>query len=115
VSERTKATEAQISRSIMDLLSAKHVFAMRMNSGTRIGEHNGKKWAIHMHAPGTADILAISKNIWRKESQLPILWIEVKDATGKQSELQKSFQMQVEEEGHQYIIARSIEDVEKYL
>jgi hypothetical protein len=43
------------------------------------------------------------------------MWIEVKSATGKQSELQKSFQAQVEAEGHRYIVARSIEDVEAAL
>jgi len=43
------------------------------------------------------------------------LWIECKAAKGKQSELQKSFQEQVEREGHRYIVARSIEDVEQAL
>jgi hypothetical protein len=45
-----------------------------------------------------------------EHSTLPI-WIEVKAADGKQSELQKSFQQQVEEHGHTYILARSLEDV----
>ena len=114
-----KASEAQISRSIMDYLAATRIFAMRMNSGTRIGEHKGKKWAIHMHAPGTADILAFlpSKIVGQRADGRftyrlqSVIWIEVKDATGKQSEIQKSFQAQVEAEGHRYIIARSIEDV----
>jgi hypothetical protein len=45
---------------------------------------------------------------------LPV-WIECKDSKGKQSDLQKSFQAQVEAEGHKYIVARSIEDVEAAL
>lgn len=40
-----------------------------------------------------------------------LLWLEVKTATGKQSELQKSFQAKVESEGHVYAVVRSIDDV----
>jgi hypothetical protein len=105
----------------MEYLAARHIFAVRMNSGTRIGEYKGKKWAIHMHAPGTADILAfpreqISCMNCGKWNRYPVLlWIEVKTATGKQSELQKSFQNQVEAAGHRYSVVRSIEDVETAL
>ena len=107
-------SEAEISRSIMDWLAAKHIFAMRMNSGTRIGAYKGKKWAIHMHEAGTADILASVEAIDRHENP-SWLWIEVKDATGRQSDLQRSFQQQVEMEGHRYILARRVEDVEEAL
>jgi len=47
--------------------------------------------------------------------QARFLWIECKTPKGKQSEAQKSFQIQVEEQNHTYIVARSIEDVEKWL
>jgi len=113
------ASEAQISRSIMDYLAARHVFAMRMNSGTRIGSYKGKNWAIHRHEPGTANILALphlpDHNLTPPYVVIVPLWIEVKDATGKQSDLQASFQEQVEREGHKYIVACSIEDVEAAL
>jgi hypothetical protein len=39
----------------------------------------------------------------------------MKTDKGKQSPFQKSFQEQVEDEGHMYIVARSIEDVEEAL
>ena len=115
--------EGAILRSIMDYLAARHVFAVRMNSGTQIGAHKGKKWAIHMNAPGTADILAFvsqwrgvdDKGNWCEFREIMPLWIEVKAAKGKQSELQKSFQAQVEREGHRYAVCRSIEDVETAL
>ena len=113
--------EGAILRSIMDYLAARHVFAVRMNSGTQIGAHKGKKWAIHMNAPGTADILAlpIKKMIetpaWLPQTTICPTWLEVKAAKGKQSELQKSFQAQVEREGHRYAVCRSIEDVETAL
>ena len=116
---KTTASEAQISQSIMDYLAAEHVFAVRMNSGARFGETNGKKWAIHMHAPGTADILAFVQvnpragkpQFWPTKA----VWLEVKDAKGKQSDLQKSFQEQVEREGHIYRLVRSIDDVKEAL
>ena len=107
MSKRTTASEAEISRAIMDYLAARHVFSLRMNSGTRIGEYKGKKRAIHMHAPGTADMVIFPKG--------RVIWCEVKSATGKQSELQRSFQTQVEEQGHRYIIARSTLDVAESL
>ena len=107
-----KVSEAAILRSIMEYLAARHVFAVRMNSGTQIGSYKGKKWAIHMNAPGTADILAFPAGRFRV---IRPTWIEVKTATGKQSELQKSFQAKVEAEGHVYAVCRSIEDVEELL
>ena len=109
-------SEAQISRAIMDYLAATHIFAVRMNAGTQVLVSNGKRRAIHGHAPGTADILAFPIKhyldgdfMWWK---MPMpLWIEVKTAKGKQSEMQKSFQVQVEAEGHKYVLARSVDDV----
>ena len=116
--------EGLVSRAIMDYLAARHIFSVRMNSGVTVAVTNGRRRAIHMNAPGTADILAFPKirkqditaygnipgaNLWYEVSV--ILWIEVKSSAGKQSEFQKSFQQQVEREGHRYVLARSIEDV----
>lgn len=113
--------ESEIQRSILDLLAAKHVMAFRMNSGAMSGEHRGKKWFMRFGAPGMADILAfIEQRVHGENSDgmLDIcqiggypLWIEVKNKKGKQSDLQKSFQAQVEAEGHRYVIARSVDDV----
>jgi hypothetical protein len=113
-------SETQISRAIMGYLTARRIFAVRMNSGTQIGSYKGKKWAIHMNAAGTADILAFpikrypdgDKGTWKLPSPL---WLEVKTDKGKQSELQKCFQAQVEAEGHLYGVVRSIDDVEALL
>ncbi len=120
--------EGAILKSIMEYLAARRIFAVRMNSGTQIGSHRGKKWAIHMNAPGTADVLAFAEckrveNVpFDQKGYLKVtleeivpLWIECKAPKGKQSDLQKSFQQQVESHGHRYIIARSIEDVEAAL
>ena len=113
--------EGAILRSIMDYLAARHIFSIRMNAGVHFSESKGKRYMTRLAAPGTADILAfpqeriscMSCGKWNLYPQ--IVWIEVKAAKGKQSELQKSFQAQVEREGHRYAICRSIEDVEAAL
>lgn len=110
-----RISEAAISRSIMEYLAARHIFAVRMNAGTQVLTSGGNRRAIHMAAPGTADILAFPKDYvkegcWSHEEIIPT-WLEVKAADGKQSELQKSFQLQVEAEGHRYAVVRSIEEV----
>jgi hypothetical protein len=96
--------ESEIQRSILDLLAAKRVLAFRMNTGAMSGEHMGKTWFMRFGSPGMADVLAFPPNCYP-------LWIEVKTAKGKQSELQRSFQILVEEHGHHYIVARSVDDV----
>jgi hypothetical protein len=114
--------EGLILDSIMGWLAAKHILAFRMLVG------GAKVNASYMRfgVKGMADILAFPKftmeditRIGRERGmryKVPgILWIEVKTAKGVQSEFQKSFQAQVEAEGHRYILARSIEDVEAAL
>jgi hypothetical protein len=115
-------SETQIVRAILDYLAARRVLAYRMNTGAIEAEYKGKKRFMRFGVPGMADILAFKKrktcylttpaipNDYRGEIIMP-LWLEVKTDKGKQSELQKSFQAQVEEEGHRYAVVRSIEDV----
>ena len=97
--------ESEIQRAILDLLTAKRVLAFRMNTGAMSGEHMGKTWFMRFGSPGMADIVTFPRFMHKP------LWIEVKTAKGKQSELQKSFQLLVEEHGHRYIVARSVDDV----
>ena len=54
-------------------------------------------------APGIADLFAIRNGRG--------VWIEVKTATGRQSDKQKEFQKNIEHHGGIYIIARSIDDL----
>jgi hypothetical protein len=118
-----KVSESAIQRSILDYLAARHIFAIRINSGTQIGSYKGKKWAIHMAAPGTADILAfpsyffpcIGASCVKQQIHVVPYWLEVKAEKGAQSELQESFQEQVELLGHRYAVVRSIDEVEKAL
>lgn len=57
---------------------------------------------------GSADILGIMRGG-------RFLAIEVKTATGRQSEHQKNFQNMIESFGGVYILARSVEDVKRRL
>ena len=115
-------SEAQIQTQIIDYLAARHILAFRMNTGAMVSEYKERKRFMRFGVPGMADVLAFVM-----ERSFPSyftcatfdaprpLWIEVKSATGKQSELQKSFQRQVEGYGHTYILARSLEDVKNAL
>lgn len=114
MSTRTTASEAEISRAIMEYLAASHIMAFRMNTGTMTSEYKGKTRFMRFGVPGMADILAFPGGVLKGKYTM-ILWIEVKSTIGKQSDLQKSFQEQVEREGHRYVLARSIEDVAEAL
>jgi hypothetical protein len=124
--EQQHASEAQISRSILDYLAARHILAFRMQVGAFSSEYKGKQRFMRVGTPGMADILAFKHRKtgflatpaiigdYTTDVIVPI-WIEVKDFKGKQSEFQKSFQSQVEEHGHMYIVARSLDDVKEAL
>ena len=119
--------EAEIQKVILDYLAAHRVLAFRMNTGAMKGEHKGKQWFVRYGVPGMADILAFPDEMpisgivseFNKDPRIEthlvrgthVVWIEVKAPKGVQSELQKSFQKQVEEHGHKYILARCVEDV----
>ena len=112
---RKQTPEGAVLKIILDWLAAKHILGFRQNTGAGSAEHNGKKRFMRFGTPGMADILAFP--VRRSERGKIIagysapLWIEVKAAKGKQSDLQKSFQAQVEAEGHLYVLARSLDDV----
>lgn len=101
---RRGTPEGALQKAILQYLQAKGILAFRMQVGAMAGEYNGKRRFMRFGTVGMADILAFPY------AARP-LWIEVKTATGKQSEFQKSFQAQVEAQGHRYVVARSVEDV----
>ena|SRR6185437_5764471 len=117
---RKSTPEGAIVKAILDYLAVRRVLAFRMNTGALKAEYNGKQRFMRFGVPGMADILAFPNVEFRTPRPMTltapiILWIEVKAPTGKQSEFQKSFQQQVEAEGHRYMVARSIADVEAVL
>ena len=97
---------------ILDWLAAKHILAFRMNTGALKIDKRYVKFGVK----GMADILAFPRYRWELQWEYTVpLWIEVKSEKGKQSAEQKSFQEQVEADGHHYVVARSVEDVEAAL
>jgi hypothetical protein len=83
--------------------------------GLRLWRQNsGLLWAkdgrrVRATVIGAADISGILRRDGRR------LEIEVKSPTGRQSPEQKAFQAMIEAFGGKYILARSIEDVEREL
>jgi hypothetical protein len=102
--------ESPTQKAILQYLAAQHIFAMRMNTGAVKLETRFFRFGV----PGCADILAIKQAGCEEYpySHQKVYWIECKATKGVQSPLQKSFQLQVETEGHTYILARSIDDVQ---
>lgn len=97
--------ESDVQKTILDGLAAKRVFAFRLNTGS--GWAGGRPVKHHSLGKGAADILAFPGR--------EVLWIEVKNEQGKQKPEQRGFQEFVEEHGQRYIVAKSWEDVEKFL
>lgn len=128
--------EAQVQKLILDWLAAKRIFAIRINVGAMKVDNRFVRFGA---PPGTADILAFPIAVPRCPQKrgdgcltrakshewlctncsielLPVslpTWIECKAPKGKQSELQKSFQAQVESHGHRYVLAKTLEDVKE--
>ena len=105
---RTKAKESEIQKAIMEYLTLKKIWHMRLNTGAMFGTHKGKRWAVRFGKPGMADILV---TFGHGTTCFRVVWLEVKNASGKQSEDQQNFQREVEHSGHFYRIVRSLDDV----
>ena len=100
-----------LQRAVTDLLSAERIFWLRMNSGNTFGTYKGKKWCKRGHEPGTADLLCSPLiggfPVW--------LWLEVKAAEGKQTQLQVDFERRVTQLGHYYLLVRDPQQVIDWL
>jgi hypothetical protein len=120
---KRRTPESLVLHAILDYLAAERVLAFRMQTG--VAEIEGRR--VVFGTPGMADILAFQEcnggfahdpadhsnplTFTIPRFDITPLWIECKAENGKQSELQKSFQAQVTQHGHDYLIARSIDDV----
>lgn len=100
-----KQSEASIQRSILDYLAYRNVFAWRQNSGAAMIQTKTGFRPIFFGAVGAPDVFAIKDGV--------IYGLEVKSATGKQNENQKTFQQGFEKAGGKYFVVRSIEEVQK--
>lgn len=119
---RLHATESEVQRSILELLTVLRIFAFRIN--TAAFKVDKRFFRSHSLGPGAADILALPTIEYQvmfadglTESRfVQPLWIETKKSHGgKQSEDQRSFELHVRHLGHSYLLADSAETVRLWL
>src|SRR6202000_1423990 len=108
---KRQTPEGALLKLCLDYLAAEHILAFRMNTG--VASYGDRKVAFGVK--GMADILVfpqikITAGSSKVITPLP-LWLELKTPKGVQSQLQKSFQAQVESEGHMYKIIQSLDEL----
>ena len=96
--------EKDAQKQILQYLALKQIWSIRHNTGAAVIKSGNTQRFVRFGTPGLADIVAFTKGG-------QVIWIEVKSAKGKQSELQREFQKQAEKHGHVYILAKSVEDL----
>lgn len=103
----TDQSEAEIQREILATFGARPDLRLwRANTGKAM---NPSGRMVQFGVPGQPDLMGL---------RLPhgqLIGIEVKSATGKQRPDQKAFQTMMERFGGLYILARSVDDVRKFL
>jgi len=92
--QKIKITENDVKRQVKQLLSLKGYFHFHILQG--LGAYRG-----------IPDIIAIKNN--------RVLFLEIKRPTGKLSNYQKQFQTDIEGQGGEYYIIRSIDDLIKII
>ena len=100
----TKATESQIQRGVLDyleLLSRKKPIYYFRSAAGMVRTEQGRMFKTGK--PGTPDITVCYNG--------GFIALEIKTATGRQSELQKIAQKEIEAAGGKYYIVRSMEEI----
>ena len=98
-----KISEKHIQKAILDYLAYKKIFHYRQNSGAFKTESGG--YMRTASVSGLPDIVAIKDGIY--------IGLEVKTATGRQSEEQREIQDRITAAGGLYLVVRSVDDVRK--
>lgn len=100
VTDHKQPNESQIQGSILDYLSARHVFHYRNNTGAfvRPGSNSFYRFGVK----GAPDIVCVIKGRY--------VAIECKSKKGRQSESQRDFQEQLEDAGGLYLLVSSLEE-----
>ena len=101
-----KIKEKDLQKTILDWLRWRKIFCWRNNSGAMVSEYKGKKRFMRFGLEGSPDIFAVKFG--------RIVGIEVKSPTGTMSEAQEKFKEEFEKAGGSYVLAKSLEDVEKF-
>jgi hypothetical protein len=118
---KRKTPEGYVKSAVLEYLAMKHIYALRVNSGSVLGNTNGRKWCVKMAPKGTADILALEPGLLvgtdsdYQEKVFTPIWIETKAPKKGPTEQQLDFKREVEEMGHVYLVARSMDDVRDFI
>jgi hypothetical protein len=109
---KLKFSEKDAQNSIVAWLTAKRMFFYRQNTGANVTTYkrvdgSSGRYFTKFGCPGSPDIVLICAGIY--------VGIECKSSSGRQSPAQKDFQDRLEKVGGVYILARSIDDVQKRL
>ena len=125
ISETALVTEASIKSAISDYLQYKtnagEIYADRLNSGDFIEARGNTRRRIRGCRKGTADFFVLqSILLWDGVHATRIrsvrgIFLEIKSPTGKQSPEQVVFQKLVENQGGEYHIVRSVDEVMEVL
>lgn len=92
--KKIKITENEIKKQVKDYLTLKGYFHFHIMQG--LGSYRG-----------IPDIIAVKNG--------RVLFLEIKKPTGRQSKYQKEFQNNIERQGGEYYVIRSINDIMKIL
>jgi hypothetical protein len=103
IANRSAPLEREILRSCIQYLQYKKIFHWRQNT-QGIPLHDGKKWQFRPAAMvGLPDIFILKKP--------RVIAVECKTLTGKQNDNQKNFEARFIENGGEYHIVRSVDDL----
>jgi hypothetical protein len=106
--------EGAVLASVLEYLAAERIWHRRNN--TRVVDVAGKGGRTRPMFFGTAGMADVLATPWLRGANGPSpLWIECKSSDGRQSEAQREFELEVTEAGHDYLVARSIDDVREWL
>jgi hypothetical protein len=104
-----KPKEGDLVKACLNYLALRNIFAWRNNTGAYSATYNGKTRFTRFGQPGSPDIIGMLRPYGR------FFGVECKGPTGKQTELQKAFQCEMEQNGGVYILARNLDDVDNVL
>lgn len=103
---RLKETESSIQNTICDYLALRNAFYWRQNTAPAFDWKTNSFRRMPKHSlRGVPDIIVV------RDGQF--IGLEVKSATGRQSEDQKYFEENVKKAGGAYHLVRSLDDVKK--
>lgn len=103
--EGSMTPEGKLKAEVQDFLGKLGMFYMRLQSG-QVKVRGG---FMHLCPTGTADLVVYPSK------GFSVGWIEMKQLKGVQRKSQVEFQAKAEAAGHPYLVARSAEDVAKWL